>query len=67
MYDGGVCEKLGFIKVDLLGVKVLAIIDETLRFINQKCLNQPKIESIYSLPLDDAKTYEMLATGDVLG
>ena len=67
MYDGGTCEKLGFIKVDLLGVKVLAIIDETLRFINGSSRNYEKIDSIYSLRLDDSKTYEMLATGDVLG
>lgn len=67
MYDGGTCEKLGYIKVDLLGVKVLAIIDETLRFINGSSRNYEKIDSIYNLKLDDAKTYEMLASGDVLG
>ena len=66
MYDGGTCEKLGYIKVDLLGVKVLAIIDEALRFIN-KNNRYRKINSIYELPLDDEKTYSMLATGDVLG
>jgi hypothetical protein len=66
MYDGGTCEKLGFVKIDLLGVKVLAIIDETLRFINENKRHQ-KIGSIYELPLDDAKTYTMLATGDVSG
>ena len=53
-------------KVDLLGVKVLAIIDESLKFINANGRYQ-KIGSIYELPLDDERTYAMLATGDVLG
>lgn len=66
MYDGGTCEKLGFVKIDLLGVKVLAIIDEALRLINENKRHQ-KIGSIYELPLDDAKTYTMLAIGDVSG
>ena len=52
-------------KIDLLGLKCLSIIDETLRLINSNPKYQ-KINSIYDLPLDDSKTYEMLANGDTL-
>lgn len=66
MYDGGTCEKLNFIKVDLLGVKVLAIIDECIKLVNK---NHPSlnIADVYELPLDDAKTFSMLSDGDLLG
>ena len=65
-YDGGTVEKLGFIKVDLLGVKVLSIIDECLKYIN---LNPKygKISSVYDFPLDDVKTYNLLSSGETLG
>lgn len=65
-YDGGTVEKLGFIKVDLLGVKVLSIIDESLKYIN---LNPKysKISSVYDFPLDDVKTYNLLSSGETLG
>lgn len=53
-------------KVDLLGVKVLAIIDETLKLINSNP-RYKKINSVYELPLDDKKSYSLLTKGDTLG
>ena len=47
-------------------MKVLAIIDECVRLINDNPA-YPNMRNVYELPLDDSKTYEMLASGDVLG
>lgn len=65
MYDGETMEKLKFIKCDILGVKVLAIIDETIININKNLSDDKKIKSIYDIGVDDAETYEMLSSGDV--
>jgi hypothetical protein len=67
MYDSHVMEYLNFIKVDLLGIKVLAIIDETLIHINKSRDSENKIKSVYDLPLDDKKTFELLCRGDTSG
>ena len=49
-----------------MGVKVLSIIDESLKYIN---LNPKynKISSVYDFPLDDTKTYDLLSSGETLG
>jgi DNA polymerase-3 subunit alpha len=63
-YDGETCEKLGYIKVDILGLKCLSILSKTKDLISEN----HKIEvDYYSLPLDNRGAYELLHKGDTLG
>ena len=50
---------LGLLKIDFLGLRNLDVVDEALRLIGG-------IEA-EDIPLDDVKTYEMLARGDAIG
>src|SRR3712207_3479810 len=53
-------EALGLLKVDFLGLRNLDVIDKALALI-------PRELDIAAIPLDDAKTYEMLARGESTG
>jgi DNA polymerase-3 subunit alpha len=53
-------EKLGLLKVDILGLKTLTVIQETLKNIKHKL-------DIYNLDKDDKKTYELIRRGDTTG
>lgn len=57
-------EELGLLKMDFLGLKNLTIIRETLSTIER--LSGEKIE-LAKIPLDDKKTFELLAKGDTTG
>jgi len=57
-------EDLGLLKMDLLGLKNLTIIEETLR--NIKEIRNIDID-IEKLPLDDKKTFELLQAGNTTG
>ncbi|MBQ4122399.1 DNA polymerase III subunit alpha [bacterium] len=58
------CEKVGLLKMDFLGLKNLTIIVQTLEMIKER--HGVDID-INHIPLDDAKTYEMLSRGDTDG
>ncbi|MCL1971645.1 MAG: DNA polymerase III subunit alpha [Endomicrobia bacterium] len=62
-YDGTVLPNLGLLKVDFLGLRTLTIIDETVKLIKIK---NPDFD-INAIPLDDSKTYELLAEAKALG
>jgi DNA polymerase-3 subunit alpha len=53
-------EKLGLLKVDILGLKTLTVIQETLKNIHHKL-------DIYNLEKDDKKTFELIRRGDTTG
>jgi len=53
-------ERLGLLKVDILGLKTLSVIMETLK-------NIPHKVDIYNLPKNDKKTFELLRRGDTTG
>ncbi len=56
-------EQAGLVKFDFLGLTTLTILQRAVRF-----LKQLEVEvDLDRLPLDDAKTYEMLARGDAGG
>ncbi|MDO8430248.1 MAG: DNA polymerase III subunit alpha [bacterium] len=57
-------EDLGLLKIDLLGLKNLTIIENTLRLIED--INGEKID-ISKIPLDDKKTFELLQLADTTG
>jgi DNA polymerase-3 subunit alpha len=57
-------EEIGLLKMDFLGLRNLDVIEAALDIIEQSTGDRPDMTS---LPLDDAKTYEMLARGDSVG
>jgi len=63
-YDMKYTEKTGLIKFDFLGLKTLTVIERALKLIKADLDLELKINEI---PLDDSKTYDLLAKGDSLG
>ncbi|WP_031160061.1 DNA polymerase III subunit alpha [Streptosporangium roseum] len=63
-FDYPTCETLGLLKMDFLGLRNLTIIDDCLKAIEA---NTGTMIELLDLPLDDVKTYELLARGDTLG
>ncbi|HVR05333.1 MAG TPA: DNA polymerase III subunit alpha [Solirubrobacteraceae bacterium] len=57
-------EEIGLLKMDFLGLRNLDVIEDALDIIERSTGSRPDMTS---LPLDDAKTYEMLAQGDSIG
>ncbi len=57
-------EQLGLLKMDFLGLRNLDVIEDALDIIERSTGERPDMEA---LPLDDAKTYEMMSRGDSIG
>ena len=57
-------EQLGLLKMDFLGLRNLDVIEDALDIIERSTGERPDMAT---LPLDDPKTYEMLARGDSVG
>ncbi len=57
-------EDLGLLKMDFLGLRNLDVIEDALDIIERSTGVRPDMNT---LPLDDTKTYEMLARGDSVG
>ena len=57
-------EDLGLLKMDLLGLKNLTIIENTVRLVREKTGEELKISD---LPLNDQKTFELLRQGNTTG
>lgn len=62
-------EAVGLLKMDFLGLRNLDVIDETLeRIRHTRGVDLGTITDLYrTLPLDDAKTYELFARGETIG
>jgi DNA polymerase-3 subunit alpha len=63
-YGGNLIAKLGLLKMDFLGLRTLTVIAKALTAIREDHGVDIDIETI---PMDDAKTYELLRRGDVDG
>jgi len=63
-YDMGSLESIGLLKMDFLGLSNLTTIKNTTRII--KKVYGEEID-IYNIPMDDKKTYSLLAKGDTTG
>lgn len=57
-------ESIGFLKIDFLGLKNLTLIDRVVQLIKK---NHDISIDINRLPLDDAKTFELICRGDTSG
>ncbi|GAA1984892.1 DNA polymerase III subunit alpha [Nocardiopsis rhodophaea] len=58
------CEEMGLLKMDFLGLRNLTIMDDAVKSIKEA---EGVDIDLSTLPLDDKKTYELLARGDTLG
>ncbi len=63
-YSMGPIEEIGLLKMDFLGLRNLDVIEDAIDIIRRSRGEEVEMESI---PIDDAKTYEMLARGDSTG
>ncbi|HVS99109.1 MAG TPA: DNA polymerase III subunit alpha [Solirubrobacterales bacterium] len=63
-YSMGPVEDLGLLKMDFLGLRNLDVIEDAIDIIRRSRGEEVEMDSI---PLDDRKTYEMLARGDSTG
>jgi len=63
-YSMGPIEEIGLLKMDFLGLRNLDVLESAVDIIERSGGTRIDLES---LPLDDAKTYEMLARGDSIG
>ncbi len=64
-YDGNVLGTLGMLKVDFLGLRTLTIIETASEFIRK--LPGKESFDIYSIPMDDKKTFDLLCEGRTTG
>uniref|UniRef100_A0A7C3N972 DNA polymerase III subunit alpha n=1 Tax=candidate division WOR-3 bacterium TaxID=2052148 RepID=A0A7C3N972_UNCW3 len=62
-FEKNCIEKIGLVKIDVLGLTTLSVIEFTLDLLKEKNINL----DLYSLPLDDKKTYELLQSGKTVG
>jgi DNA polymerase-3 subunit alpha len=56
-------EPAGLVKFDFLGLKTLTVLATAVRFVRQRGIDI----DLLRIPLDDAKTYAMLARGETVG
>ncbi|MDD3988233.1 MAG: DNA polymerase III subunit alpha [Candidatus Omnitrophica bacterium] len=63
-FSMGILEKIGLLKVDFLGLRTLTVIDQALKIIKETRKEDIVIEGI---PLDDPKTYRLLASAQTIG
>jgi error-prone DNA polymerase len=57
-------EDLGLIKMDLLGLRTLSVVAETLELVERTTDSRPDLDT---LPLDDPAVFEMCAAADTIG
>lgn len=63
-YEMGILEKIGLLKFDFLGLSNLTVLSRAVENIRR---TQGVEIHLNSIPLDDAKTYEMLGQGETVG
>ena len=63
-YSMNPIEEIGLLKMDFLGLRNLDVIEDAIEIIERSRGERIDLESI---PIDDAKTFEMLAKGDSTG
>ena len=63
-YDKDCIEKIGFLKMDLLGLRTLTVISDTLALVRE---NRGITVDIDLIPLEDPVTCQALARGETLG
>ncbi|HIQ05622.1 MAG TPA: DNA polymerase III subunit alpha, partial [Anaerolineae bacterium] len=63
-FEFPILESIGLLKVDFLGLSTLTIMREATRLIEER---HGKRYTLDTIPLDDPRTYQLLASGEVTG
>lgn len=63
-YEMHACEEVGLVKFDVLGIRNLSILDKAVEIVERETGQKVDLSKI---PLDDKKTFEMLARGETMG
>lgn len=63
-YEFHACEEVGLIKFDILGIRNLSILGAAIEIVKKE---RGKEVDIRKIPLDDKKTFKMLAEGETMG
>jgi DNA polymerase III subunit alpha len=63
-YEMGALEKVGMLKMDMLGLKTLTVIHDAVHMITARTGAEPDMDA---LPFDDPKVYELLRQGRTAG
>lgn len=63
-YEFHNCEEVGLIKFDILGIRNLSILGAAVDIVQKE---RGERVDLHAIPLDDKKTFEMLARGDTMG
>ncbi len=63
-WDKDMLEEVGLVKIDLLGLRMLAAMAEALDLIEERTGARPDLER---LPFDDPEVYALIARGDTVG
>ncbi len=67
-WDKDDCSDMGIVKVDLLGLGMMAALQDALTIINQpSAFSAQPLVDLAHLPQDDPDVYEMLQTADTIG
>src|SRR5437660_11454873 len=62
-WDQDDCEDLGIVKVDLLGLGMTSVMQDAFEL----CRERGRPLDLAHIPMDDAKTHEMLHTAETIG
>ncbi|MDQ3855411.1 MAG: DNA polymerase III subunit alpha, partial [Chloroflexota bacterium] len=63
-YDMRMCEEIGLLKMDFLGLANLSVLGRAVKTIRQTTGREIDLDT---LPLDDVRTYELLSSGETTG
>ncbi|MBU2036078.1 DNA polymerase III subunit alpha, partial [Patescibacteria group bacterium] len=63
-YEMHACEDVGLIKFDILGIRNLSILSSAIKNVKEE---RNIVVDLGRIPIDDKKTYEMLARGETMG
>ncbi|HSI64390.1 MAG TPA: OB-fold nucleic acid binding domain-containing protein, partial [Candidatus Saccharimonadia bacterium] len=64
-WDKDDCEDLGLVKVDLLGLGMMAVLEDTMTLC--KARGEHRAMELHRVPQDDAETYAMIQKADTVG
>lgn len=62
-WDKDDCEDLGIVKIDLLGLGMLAAMEDTIRI----CRQRGKVIDLAQIPKDDEATFHLMCAADTIG
>jgi error-prone DNA polymerase len=62
-WDKDDCEDLGIIKVDLLGLGMMSVLQDTIEL----CAKRGRAIPLHQIPMNDAETYERMCRADTIG